>query len=214
MKKTIFIVILSAIAGFSLGQENSETTKFSTQYKDFQDAKIVMSNGDTIKAKANIFLKNDHLYFLRGSAILEADMSNVNEAVFNDGSVYCKIDTLMAKTVNSYKGNKILCCRLIDIQSYITKLKNSQLITGIDSHLSESGLLNIQSIDASTSDEEFPIHKIYYFYYNGKYVKVNDRDLYKSIPKDKRSVFNNVTKMDEFNWYDENWLFKLLKYIS
>ena len=90
--------------------------------------------------------------------------------------------------------------------------KNAQVVTGLE--LSLNNYINVQHIDTDLGDEEFPIHRIYFFYYNGKYVPVNDRELYKYIPKEKRSVFNNVTKMDEFDWYDEAWLMKLLKYIT
>ena len=211
MKKLFIFIIITTAMTLAKAQSSMESSKYPTQYQQFEDAQVFMVLGDTINTKANIFLKNGHLYFLRNKLMMEADMRNVIAVQFKDRR-YIKIDTLLAAVVGTYKDNQLLCSRIIDIQSYINLKKNAQVITGLE--LSLNNYINVQHIDMGQGDEEFPIHRIYFFYYNGKYVPVNDRDLYKYIPKEKRSVFNNVTKMDEFDWYDETWLMKLLKYIT
>ena len=211
MKKLFIFIIIALAVTAAKAQSSMESSKYPTQYQQFEDAQIFMSLGDTIKTKANIFLKNGHLYFLRNKLMMEADLNNVVAVQFKDRR-YIKIDTLLAAVVGTYKDNQLLCSRMIDIQSYINLKKNAQVITGLE--LSVNNYINVQHIDTGMGDEEFPIHRMYFFYYNGKYVPVNDRDLYKYIPKEKRGVFNNVTKMDEFDWYDETWLMKLLKYIT
>ena len=211
MKKLFIFIIIAFTVLAAKAQSSMESSKYPTQYQQFEDAQVFMALGDTINTKANIFLKNGHLYFLRNKLMMEADMNNVVAVQFKDRR-YIRIDTLLAAVVGTYKDNQLLCSRMIDIQSYITLKKNAQVVTGLE--LSLNNYINVQHIDTDLGDEEFPIHRIYFFYYNGKYVPVNDRELYKYIPKEKRSVFNNVTKMDEFDWYDEAWLMKLLKYIT
>jgi len=211
MKKLFILFILMLAITVAKAQSSVESSKYPTQYKQFEDAQVYMALGDTINAKANIFLKNSRLYFLRNKLTMEADMNNVLAVQFKDRR-YVKIDTLLAAVLGTYKNNQLLCSRIIDMQSYINIKKNAQVITGME--LSLNNYINVQTIDTSQGDVEFPIHKIFFFYYNGKYVPVNDRELYKYIPKEKRGVFNNVTKMDEFDWYDEAWLMKLLKYIT
>jgi hypothetical protein len=211
MKRIFATAVVTLIIIFAHGQSSVEMSKYATQYKEFQPAKIYMMLGDTIKASANIFLKNSSLYFMRGSLMMQADMHNVVAVDFGDNH-YVKIDTLLAVVVGNYKGNQLLCTRQIDIEAFITMKKNATMVTNMDFSL--NNYLNVQKMETSNGDEEFPIHRIYFFYYNGKYVRVNDRDLYKFIPKEKRGVYNTITQMDEFDWYNETWLMKLLKYIS
>jgi len=81
-------------------QSSMESSKYPTQYQQFEDAQIFMALGDTINTKANIFLKNGHLYFLRNKLMMEADMRNVIAVQFKDRR-YIKIDTLLAAVVGT-----------------------------------------------------------------------------------------------------------------
>lgn len=211
MKRYLTTLIIAFVFVLAHAQSSVEMSKYPTQYKDFQPAKIYMMLGDTIKASANIFLKNSTLYFMRGSLMMQADMRNVVSVDFGDKQ-YVKIDTLLAAVVGNYKGNQLLCSRQIDMDAFGAIKRNASIVTNMDFSL--NNYLNVQKLETSNGDEEFPIHRIYFFHYNGKYVRVNDRDLYKYVPKEKRGVFNTVTQMDEFDWYNETWLMKLLKYMS
>lgn len=211
MRKLLTTMLMASVAICMQAQSSVEMSKYATQYKDFQPAKIYMLHGDTIQATSNIFLKNSSLYFMRGSLMMQADMQNVVAVDFSDRH-YVKIDTLLAGVVGTYKGNELLCSRQIDMNAFISMKKNASMVTNMDFSL--NSYLNVQKLDMSNDDEEFPIHRIYFYYLNGKYVRINDRDLYRNIPKDKRGVFNTITQMNEFDWYDETWLMKLLKYIS
>ena len=81
----------------------------------------------------------------------------------------------------------------------------------------ESGAITTTSMDLNSEDDyKLPIFSHYYFFYNGEFVKVHERDISRVLPKDKdlKRKYRTIIGMDDFSWNSDNSLMKLLKAIT
>ena len=77
------------------------------------------------------------------------------------------------------------------------------------------GQIATSTIDMSTEDDHLlPLIDIFYYRYNGKFVRVHERVLERVVPKDKRRMLRTYENMEGFSWTDKDWLLKLLKAIQ
>lgn len=208
MKATALFIIMMMAAQSVCGQ--LKTTKL-TVYKEFKPSVIQLTDGRTIKQSlTNIFLKNSHLLYIQGLNAMEANMDNVLTVKFDD-RLYVKIDTLLAYQVDTVGNDALYCATVIDQVAYITQLKNNQIIT----NMSLGDQISTATIDISAEDDYlFPLIDIFYYRYNGKFVRCHERNLGRILPKEKRRMFKTYINMPDFSWTDPNSLLKLLKGIQ
>lgn len=206
MKKTIilFIIILSSITS-ALG--HARTTKF-TVYKEFRPALIQLTDGRVIKQNlANIFLKNSSLMYLQGSNAMEAKMDNIQSVKFDD-RLYVKLDTILAYPVDSVGNDVLYCATVIDLVSYQAQLRNNQVITNFD--LGEQ--ISTTTMDISSDEDyKFPLVDLYFFKFNGKYVKAHERNLQLLLDKQQKRILKTFVRLEDFSWTNPDSLMKLLR---
>lgn len=205
-----FVMLMIAICGNA--QVPAGNSKITTVYNDFMPALVVKTSGDTIKMKANIFLKNASLVYKSGVFTMEADLQDIKEVIFADRH-YVAVDSMLATVIDTVKGNQLLEATVIDVQAWIGKMKNAQMVSNLQMFTGDN--VTVNRIDLSTEEDRlYPLVKRYIYRYEGKYILVKDRILSREIPKEKRSVLRTITHSDEFDWSDEKWLVRLLRYIS
>ena len=93
---------------------------------------------------------------------------------------------------------------------------NNQLAYMVDS-VGSNILYRIDLLDLNSEDDyKLPIFSHYYFFYNGEFVKVHERDISRVLPKDKdlKRKYRTIIGMDDFSWNSDNSLMKLLKAIT
>ncbi len=192
-------------------------TKQLALFKQFKPATIHMTNGKTVKSpQANIFLKNGALLFLRGEYTMEANMSTISTVTF-DSLNFVNIDNQLALFIDSVGKNRLYCVTLIDLEAFIANLKNNQTITSnpFDGLMSGSDQLSFTTIDLENQEDmSLPLIRQFYYLYEGKIIKVHEREISRRLPKSKRHLYKSVMSLPDFSWVDVASLMKMLKAIS
>lgn len=204
--KAIRLFIIMFITAHSVCAQ-VKTTKL-TVYKEFKPSIIQLTDGRTIsQSLTNIFLKNSHLLYMQGTNAMEANMDNILSVKFND-RLYVKIDTLLAYQVDTIGNDALYCATVIDQVAYRTQLKNNQIIT----NMSFGDQLSTATIDISAEDDyHFPLIDIFYYRYQGNFVRCHERILGRILTKEKRRILKTFVTMEGFNWTDADSLLKLLE---
>lgn len=208
MKRKLLLLIVAMIGVAS--QAQVKTTKLAV-YPEFKPATIKLVDGRTLKQPlANVFLKNGALLYLSLGKVMEANMKNITTVDFEDRH-YVKIDSLLTYCVGNVGSNLLYRAQIIDVDAYNRNLRNNINITNLDL----GTLLQYTTIDISNEDDHLlPLIDIYYYQYNGKIVRVHERDIWRALPKDKRRLFKTIVGKDDFSWTKQESLMELLKYIS
>lgn len=205
MRTTSLIMILMLAAQSLCAQVR--TTKL-TVYKSFKPSVIQLKDGRQLKQPlTNIFLKNSSLLYVQGTQSMEANMDNIVSVKFDD-RLYVKIDTLLCYQVDTVGADALYRATVIDQVSYRQQLRNNQVITNLD--LGEQ--VSTTTVDLSNEDDyQFPLIDIFYYRYQGKFVKVHERHLNRILPKEKKRIMKSYMSLPDFSWTDEKSLLKLLK---
>ena len=208
MKKIITIMLMMC-SGIMLWAQD-ETFNL-TVYKEFKPGIIHMANGkDLANPLLNIFLKNASLLYKSGTLTKEANMDNVLGVDFKDRK-YVNIENELAYIVDSVGANRLYCSTLIDIEAYKTLQKNNVNI----SNMSLGDQISYSTIELERQEDvQMPIINHFYYFYEGKIVKVHEREIWRLLPKEKRRLYKTIISEDRFSWVDAESLMRLLKAIS
>ena len=208
MMKKLFVLLFLVCAGMMNAQE---VTKEFTVYKNFKPGVIHMANGRDLKNPLlNIFMKNSSLLYVSGTYSMEANMDNVLGVDFDDRQ-YIKIEGKLAYFVDSVGANKLYCVTLIDMDAYKSLMKNNVNI----SNLSLGDQISYSTIDLEQRDSiQMPVIDIFYYLFEGKFVRVHERELSRILPKEKKRLYKTIISQDNFSWLDKKSLMQLLKFIS
>lgn len=209
MKKLLTLLIVTlGIAGSALAQKR---TTMPTFYREYRPAVITFTDGHKSKnAFTNVFLKNASLLFLKGSQSMEANMDNIAAVDFDDRS-FVAIDKKLAYLVDSVGSNALYCIELFDKDTYERNLKNNVNISSLDI----GDQISMSMVDLNgEEDYKLPVFRHYYYLYNGKFVKVHERDIARSLSKEKRTMMKRIMALPDFSWVEVSSLMQLLKAIS
>lgn len=211
MGRRIFLSVLFVI---SLGIPKIAAQDYTmnlTLYREYKPAVVHMANGKEVKtAFANVFLKNGALLFKRGDATMEAKMATV-QSVDIGSHHFVKIDNMLAREIDSVGENRLFCITLIDMDAYMTILRNDMVITNID--LGDQ--LSYTTVELTPSEGlPLPLIRKYYYWWNEQMVPVHEREISRRLPKEKKRMYKTIIAMDDFSWVNAESLMKLLKAIS
>jgi hypothetical protein len=208
MKRTITTLCVLLCVALAHAQD---VTKNLTMYQSYQPAMIHMTSGKSIKnLYTNIFLKNGALLYLQGEKTMEARMETIAGVDFDDRK-YINIDNQLAAALDTVGNNILYCISLIDVDAYNQMLRNNVNIT----NLSFSDHMSYSTIDLTAyEDQELPIIYIFYYLYNGKLVRVHEREISRLLDKEKKRRYKTILSLPEFNWTDRESLVNLLKAIT
>lgn len=211
IKKTILLTMFVMAALVSTAQQR---TTQATLYKQFKPSVITLKTGRTInQSHTNVFLKNGSLVYLNGEYTMEANMETIAAVEFDDRK-FINIKNQLAYMVDSVGSNILYRIDLLDLNAYNQNLRNNVNISNMGF---ESGAITTTSMDLNSEDDyKLPIFSHYYFFYNGEFVKVHERDISRVLPKDKdlKRKYRTIIGMDDFSWNSDNSLMKLLKAIT
>jgi hypothetical protein len=128
-----------------------------------------------------------------------------------DDRKYINIDNQLAAALDTVGNNILYCISLIDVDAYNQMLRNNVNIT----NLSFSDHMSYSTIDLTAyEDQELPIIYIFYYLYNGKLVRVHEREISRLLDKEKKRRYKTILSLPEFNWTDRESLVNLLKAIT
>ena len=215
--KRITLVITILLATLKVAAQEQEITTAITVFPNFQPATVYLTSGRKMEIPlANIFLKNGALLYMSGNDIKEANMKTLLRAEFGD-KVYIRIDSMLACQVDSIGDNALFRTKIIDIKAYKQSRANSANITNLDltALTTTSSTLSYNTIEATDKSElQFPIETIYFFRLDDQYIRVHERTLKRTLPKEKRRIMESVMNMPGFSWTNEKLLMTMLEKIQ
>ena len=134
-------------------------------------------------------------------------MDNIISVTFDDRQ-YIKIDTMLYYLVDTIGNDALYRATVMDMPAYYQQLRNNKVITNIDF----GDQIQTSHIDISTEDDyKFPLIDLFYYRYNGQFVRTHERNLGRILPKEKQRMLKTFVNLPDFSWTDEESLLKLLK---
>ncbi len=208
MKKCIFSLLIIFASLVAKSQEIPNQINRTTVFAEFKPAVITLTSGELLKQNyANIFLKNSSLLYKHGIFDMEADIEQIESVKFDD-CLYVKVDTVLARVIDSVGNKKMLCASFIDVDAYRTRLLNEHQVTNFE--LGEH--VNVTSTDISANEPKvYPLNNVFYFELDGKTVKVQERKLDKLYKGDKKRLYKVIIQSADFSWENPVSLRKLLE---
>lgn len=194
-----------------LASAQDDNTSTVMVYKDFQPAQVKLVDGRTIKVpKANVFLKHSTLVYKSGTSVKEANMKTVQTVDIADRH-YVRIDTVLAFLVDTVEANAVYQQQVIDREAYEASFRNERMITDIQ--FGEQ--INLITLDPSMdSSAVYPVINTFYYRYNGKIMKVHDRELWRQLPKDKRRIMQSMMAEPGFSWTRRESVVRMLQALT
>lgn len=205
MRKSTLFIIMMLVAQSLSAQIRTEKL---TVYKQFKPSTIILKDGRELKQPlTNIFLKNSSLLYMNGTNSMEANMDNIISVKFDDRQ-YIKIDTMLYYLVDTIGNDALYRATVMDMPAYYQQLRNNKVITNIDF----GDQIQTSHIDISTEDDyKFPLIDLFYYRYNGEFVRTHERNLGRILSKEKQRMLKTFVNLPDFSWTDEESLLKLLK---
>ena len=205
MRTSALFIIMMLVAQSLSAQIRTEKL---TVYKQFKPSTIMLKDGRELKQPlTNIFLKNSSLLYMNGTNSMEANMDNIISVKFDDRQ-YIKIDTMLYYLVDTIGNDALYRATVMDMPAYYQQLRNNKVITNIDF----GDQIQTSHIDISTEDDyKFPLIDLFYYRYNGEFVRTHERNLGRILPKNKQRMLKTFVNLPDFSWTDEESLLKLLK---
>ena len=209
MALVVAALLVCCPATTALAQDDN--TSRVTAFNDFRPAQVSLTDGRTLKVpKANIFLKHSTLIYKSGNSVKEANMRTVKAVDFDDRH-YVKIDTVLAFLVDTVEANAVYQQQVIDREAYEASFRNDRMITGIQ--FGEQ--INLITLDPQRdSTAVYPVINTFYYKYNGKMVKVHDRELWRMLPKEKRRIMQSMMAEEGFSWARRESVVRMLQALT
>lgn len=205
-----FLLTLFAALCLNTGWAQETTTKL-TLFNEFKPAIIHLSSGNVNHSLTNVSLKNASLLYLSGTYTMEANMDNVL-AVELEGHSFVKIEKKLAECLDTIGENQLFCTTIIDMPAYEQLLRNNKNITNLDF---SNNMTSYTTIDIDNEiSKQLPVINIFYYRYNGKIIRVHEREIWNRLPKDKRHIYKSIISLPDFSWTKRASLVQLLKAIS
>lgn len=212
----IILLILVSLLTISLpAQEVTDTKGTSsrvTAFEKWQPAVVTLKSGQVVSVqKANIFLKNSSLVYLstKGKTLV-VPTGNLSSVDIN-GRHYVPVDTMLYYRVDTVGNNALYCCTRIDIQSFRQQIVNGRDFTNVQLG---SDYMSATTVDDLGGDMEYPIVNTYYYYWNGKWVKVHERSIWRVLPKSLRQDYKVAMSLPDFSWTSVKSLMDMLRRIT
>lgn len=207
----LFLFLTSNLSAQTVAPKK-ETSSRVTAFEKWQPALVALKTGKVVRApKANIFLKkSSFIYQNMSGKTMEVPTENI-KSVDIDGRHYVPIDSMLYYRVDTVGKNALYCCTRIDIQSLNQQIINSRDFTNVQLG---SDFLNTTTVDAHDGDFDYPLAYIYYYYWNGKWVRVHERTLWHALPKSLRQEYKVAMSLPDFSWTSVKSLMDMLRRIS
>ena len=216
LRFTLLAWLVTVMLWPAAAQQQVETRRTKSVFAnpEFVEAKVLQPFGRSVKAKANILLKNSTLCFMRGDTILEAYVANVLGVEF-DSIHYMKVNDKQMARVVAEKGYCYLLC--------VTTINMSQVArecAGSENVLSDigDGQLAARFAEAMSTDYSmkngFPLQDKYYFNIRGQIIPANQTAFKPFVKPEMKNAFKRLMNDKWWSWKDPASLAQLFTYIK
>ena len=216
LRFTLLAWLAAALLWPAAAQQQVETRRTKSVFAnpEFVEAKVLQPFGRSVKAKANILLKNSTLCFMRGDTILEAYVANVLGVEF-DSIHYMKVnDKQMARVVAEKDYCYLLCVTTINMSQV------ARACAGSENALRDigDGQLAARFAEAMSTDYSmkngFPLQDKYYFNIRGQIIPANQTAFKPFVKPEMKNAFKRLMNDKWWSWKDPASLAQLFTYIK
>ena len=213
---TLLAWLVTVMLWPAAAQQQVETrrTKSVFAHPEFVGAKVLQPFGRSVKAKANILLKNSTLCFMRGDTILEAYVANVLGVEF-DSIHYMKVnDKQMARVVAEKDYCYLLCVTTINMSQVARECAGSEnVLSDIGDGQLAARFAEAMSTDYSMKNG-FPLQDKYYFNIRRQSIPANQTACKPFVKPEMKNAFKRLMNDKWWSWKDPASLAQLFTYIK
>ena len=213
MKKFLFFLLLTLTGIFqAVAQQQIEQKRslIPFVFPEFKDAKVLQTFGRSVKAKANIMLRNGALCYLDGDKILQAYTRNIIGVEF-DSVRYMKVDSAMGRVVAQKGYNYLLCVTTVDMNKYRAETTGGENLPFFE--IDELNVFIDLQRDVRDADKGLPLEDKYYFSIMGDVIPANQSHFEKYVRPELKSKFRELMENRIWSWKEEKDLVELLDYL-
>ena len=150
-----------------------------------------------------------NLYDADGNVVKKVRTSLISKVEFADATYY-RVDTLLASVVDSVQGRALYKASIIDIEAYNAPMTANSSVTDVV----VAEYVSVGSVErTATEDKDYPLIDYYFMDFQGKQVLMEDRKLYRMVPKEKRRLYKNTISAPDFSWTSPKSLCKLMEVV-
>ena len=216
LRFTLLAWLVTVMLWPAAAQQQVETrrTKSVVANPEFVEARVLQPFGRSVKAKANILLKNSTLCFMRGDTILEAYVANVLGVEF-DSIHYMKVnDKQMARVVAEKDYCYLLCVTTINMSQVARECAGSEnVLSDIGDGQLAARFAEAMSTDYSMKNG-FPLQDKYYFNIRGQIIPANQTAFKPFVKPEMKNAFKRLMNDKWWSWKDPASLAQLFTYIK
>lgn len=216
LRFTLLAWLVTVMLWPAAAQQQVETRRTKSVFAnpEFVEAKILQPFGRSVKAKANILLKNSTLCFMRGDTILEAYVANVLGVEF-DSIHYMKVnDKQMARVVAEKDYCYLLCVTTINMSQVARECAGSEnVLSDIGDGQLAARFAEAMSTDYSMKNG-FPLQDKYYFNIRGQIIPANQTAFKPFVKPEMKNAFKRLMNDKWWSWKDPASLAQLFTYIK
>lgn len=216
LRFTLLAWLAAALLWPAVAQQQVETRRTKSVFAnpEFVEAKVLQPFGRSVKAKANILLKNSTLCFMRGDTILEAYVANVLGVEF-DSIHYMKVnDKQMARVVAEKDYCYLLCVTTINMSQVARECAGSEnVLSDIGDGQLAARFAEAMSTDYSMKNG-FPLQDKYYFNIRGQIIPANQTAFKPFVKPEMKNAFKRLMNDKWWSWKDPASLAQLFTYIK
>ena len=216
LRFTLLAWLVTAMLWPAAAQQQVETRRTKSVFAnpEFVEAKVLQPFGRSVKAKANILLKNSTLCFMRGDTILEAYVANVLGVEF-DSIHYMKVnDKQMARVVAEKDYCYLLCVTTINMSQVARECAGSEnVLSDIGDGQLAARFAEAMSTDYSMKNG-FPLQDKYYFNIRGQIIPANQTAFKPFVKPEMKNAFKRLMNDKWWSWKDPASLAQLFTYIK
>ena len=216
LRFTLLAWLVTVMLWPAAAQQQVETRRTKSVFAnpEFVEAKVLQPFGRSVKAKANILLKNSTLCFMRGDTILEAYVANVLGVEF-DSIHYMKVnDKQMARVVAEKDYCYLLCVTTINMSQVARECAGSENV------LSDigDGQLAARFAEAMSTGYSmrsgFPLQDKYCVNIRGQIIPANQTAFKPFVKPEMKNAFKRLMNDKWWSWKDPASLAQLFTYIK
>ena len=216
LRFTLLAWLAAALLWPAAAQQQVETRRTKSVFAnpEFVEAKVLQPFGRSVKAKANMLLKNSTLCFMRGDTILEAYVANVLGVEF-DSIHYMKVnDKQMARVVAEKDYCYLLCVTTINMSQVARECAGSEnVLSDIGDGQLAARFAEAMSTDYSMKNG-FPLQDKYYFNIRGQIIPANQTAFKPFVKPEMKNAFKRLMNDKWWSWKDPASLAQLFTYIK
>lgn len=216
LRFTLLAWLVTVMLWPAAAQQQVETRRTKSVFAnpEFVEAKVLQPFGRSVKAKANILLKNSTLCFMRGDTILEAYVANVLGVEF-DSIHYMKVnDKQMARVVAEKDYCYLLCVTTINMSQVARECAGSEnVLSDIGDGQLAARFAEAMSTDYSMKNG-FPLQDKYYFNIRGQIISANQTAFKPFVKPEMKNAFKRLMNDKWWSWKDPASLAQLFTYIK